>query len=231
MPFLIVLILLIIAGVYAERQIQLRQRVAPRLHAVRDQFSSVTDQVFENVRSITESGFNSKTTEILAQNFIEWVKVGLNDEPELQLWLLSLSPEGSRALAYQLALFCNDLNIELRWLNDHDLSQNPELESPIKAVVVMYCKACWKATQIQPELNQFRTYMDTLNSLARKENDEVGMQLLNKLADLKLIEPPTPEILLGTERERREYVDASIRKAARTDRKAFDQVLEDVINT
>jgi hypothetical protein len=90
--------------------------------------------------------------------------------------------------------------LSLRWLNDHDLSQNPELESPVKAVVVMYCKACWKATQVQPELNQFRTYMDTLNSLARKENDQVGMQLLNKLADLKLIEPPTPEILLGTER-------------------------------
>lgn len=230
MPFLIVLILLIVVGVYAERQIQLRQRVAPRLTAVRDQLNSVTDQVLDNVRSITDSGFNSKMAETLAEDFVTWAKVGLHDEPELQLWLLSLSPEGVRALTYQLALFCNDLNIELKWLNDHDLAQNPELESPIKAVVVMYCKACWKATQIQPELNQFRNYMDTLNSLARKENDEVGMQLLNKLSDLKLIDPPSPEILLGTEKERREYIDSSIRKAARTDRKTFEQVLEDVIS-
>ncbi|MGV2434389.1 MAG UNVERIFIED_CONTAM: hypothetical protein LVT10_05530 [Anaerolineae bacterium] len=97
MPFLIILILMIVAAVYAERQIQLSERVAPRLNAVRDQISTVTDQVLDNVRSITESGLNSKTTEMLGQDFVEWVKVGLNDEPELQLWLLSLSPEGSRA--------------------------------------------------------------------------------------------------------------------------------------
>lgn len=230
MPLLIVLILLIFLGIYAERQIQFHQRIAPRLNAVRDQLSSVTDQVIDNVRSLADGGFNSKMAETLAQDFLTWAKMGLQDEPELQLWLLSLSAEGVRALTYQLALFCNDLNIELRWLNDHDLSQNPELESHIKTVVVMYCKACWKATQIQPELNQFRSYMDTLNSLARKENDEVGLQLLNRLSDLKLIDPPSPEILLGTEKERREYIDSCIRKAARTDRKTFDQVLEDLIS-
>ena len=91
----------------------------------------------------------------LLVRFVGWADAHLHDAP-LREWLGSLSEEGLVALVEELRLFCKGLGMELRWLVDDKLGDDPVLAHAIQQVVEHYCHACRIGLEAQHEVAQQR---------------------------------------------------------------------------
>jgi hypothetical protein len=76
-----------------------------------------------------------------------WAQASLNEEPQLQKWLVSLSAEGLQGLGEKLAEFCAEMNVNLDWLLDPKTKITPEAQKAAEETVVDYCKMCQKAVR------------------------------------------------------------------------------------
>ncbi len=198
------------------------------LASVEEKMTTIFSQVVEEAGEIA-GNIRGKKQPDLTEPFRAWATENVADE-ELKIWLTSLSEEGLKALTEQLANFCADLNLELAWLVEEELEQEPELKQAAQEIVIRYCLACRKAVQIQDELNIFKTFQDIVNNLSRKENQVVSQKLLTELHQQDLVPTATPELLLASNKQRREYVSQTIRQAANTDRQKFNAILQQVVN-
>lgn len=91
----------------------------------------------------------------LAQRFFEWSQKNLTDVG-LRVWINNLSDEGLEVLTDLLSCFCRNFDIDLAWLVDGRLSDEPALKQGIMQVVSYYCSACKLALGQQDAVQKFR---------------------------------------------------------------------------
>lgn len=99
----------------------------------------------------TLSGERSRA---LAQSFRAWADVHF-DDPPLHAWIAALSDEGLLALSLEVSRFCSSLGFELAWLVEGELADEPELEARARAIVVLYCQACYHALEAHDGFARF----------------------------------------------------------------------------
>ncbi|MEN8220125.1 MAG: hypothetical protein ABFS56_28000 [Pseudomonadota bacterium] len=101
-----------------------------------------------SLENILPSFMKKKTS--MASLLKAWVENTLTDKPELQTWLLSLSPEGLEVLTDKVEVFCTDMGMDLAWLLAPDAEVTPDLTQKTEELVIDYCNLCLKALQNQP---------------------------------------------------------------------------------
>ncbi|NDJ60862.1 MAG: hypothetical protein GYB67_07035 [Chloroflexi bacterium] len=231
LPVLLILVVLFVGvAIIAERELARRRRAGETV-SVRGISEDVGDSINRAARDVqdTVTRVVRPPSVTLVAPFKDWVDSDLKDEPQLRTWLLGLPEEAIRALVIQLDEFCQELSIELAWLVSGDLNVEPSTRAVVRDVVVTYCKMCLKAVQIQPDVSAFRVYQDILAGLERGERQPLAQQLLAKLRENNLAEPPPPNLVLATAPDRRRYAVETIREAATRDRTKFKAIWQEVL--
>lgn len=158
------------------------------------------------------------------KRFREWVTRDLNKEPELQSWLLTLSEPGSALLVQHLQSFCRELNFELAWLLDQQVSMSPELNGAIRDAIIDYCQACRKAVPVQKQAKLFVQYQRLLKSPTDKAQQELSRTLYANLAKQGLTPAPEATFIVATEAERQQQTLQIIQQTATQNWLQFAQV-------
>lgn len=232
--FIVLVVLLCFVALLAERELYRRRRkdaVDAALEgdgSLAARLGREATRLFENVRSTGEQLVVPSHAR-LSPAFRQWVENDLKGHDDIKQWLLSLPDEGFRALTQQIALFCLELNIDLEWLIKGDLAVEPEVQQVVEDIVIGYSDACRKAVRIQSELLSFREYQETLERLARNDNQEFGQRLLAKLREANLVDATAPDLVWASDSERRDYALNSIREAAKQDRQKFNRIWDEVL--
>lgn len=174
-------------------------------------------------------GWFSRGSQVnVGQQFQTWATGNFSD-PALRAWIGILSKEQIAALTEQLSLFCTNLGFELIWLADGQIGKDPALEPAVKEVVESYCRACWRATQVQGDLELLKILMAIETGPFSKEQQALSQKLFAELVKQGMAPPVSPELFVAPEKERQAVMMEAIRTAADTNRTAFNQVLKAVI--
>jgi hypothetical protein len=180
-----------------------------------------------------------KPEKALPQQFREWAtgaslgerKQLYNSLPEaaqaFTAWLDGLSAEETEAFSRRVSSFCSGLNLELAWLVDLQLDDEPELKQAVEEAVVLYCLARWKATQVQGDVKAFVTFQAWQDDPSRREHRELTQKLFSRLVEKGLIAAPPAEFFLASEEERQAHVVQAIRQVAEEDRQAVNTILKE----
>ncbi len=222
-PLALLLITLLLLGlaILAERELLRRRSAGNRtVEAIAADVSEDVSQLAHDTGATLRRATN-KSDPKLANKFKLWADERLTGEPEIRDWLLSLPPVALRALTMQLDGFCQELNIRLAWLVDETLDTEPAAREVVRDVVLMYCRNCLRAVELQPRVNAFRGYQDVLAQIRRGEAQTFGQKLLSALQQAGLVTSTEPSLVLATPAERRHYTADSIREAAKRDQEAF----------
>lgn len=166
------------------------------------------------------------------QDFQAWAtNMDISNVPtkEFKSWIDSLELQEAIKFAKQVSVFSSDLNIELAWLAAEDLNNNAELKQAISEIIVFYCLAKFKASQITHDIKAWRAFQNWQQNPNSKEQREFGRILLAKLMEKQLISPMSPEFLLALKKERQEEAIASILLAAEKNPQAFHSILKTVV--
>ncbi len=189
---------------------------------------SFTSRITEGLKGIGD-WFGNNKQEALSANFRQWAAESLEQEEGLKAWLASLSDEGVQALSGQLASFSADLNMDLEWLLNGQLEEEPELKQALEEIVVAFCLACWKATQVQDEVEVYTTYQNLEDNPNSRKNRDLTQQLFVTMVNKELVPAASTELFVATDKERHTYMLAAVRDVANKDRATFDSVLKEVI--
>jgi hypothetical protein len=154
-----------------------------------------------------------------------WLLANLADDPNTQQWIAGLTDVEFTALHQQLASFCSSLQIDLTWLGDQALAQDPTLQGAVQAAVLHYVQAQQQASVVQADLQAFKTYLALEQRPYSYEYQPLVQQLYTRLVKAGLTEPARPEALLATEKTRVEHMLRAIQHAAHRDRPAFYRIL------
>lgn len=161
----------------------------------------------------------------------EWLVAKLADQPTTQRWVAGLPDSEFNALRQQVHAFCAALQIDLAWLGEPPLAQDPALQATIQAVVLHYVQAQHQAIDAQAEIQAFKTYLALQQRPYSYENQPLLQQLYTQLVKAGLAAPARPEALLATEKIRVEHMLRAIQAAAEADRPAFYRVVNAVSNS
>lgn len=203
-----------------------RRRLADKPRPVGEELSNLAD----NIREQFQERFQSVRTQLwqpqanLAPQFRAWVTDAPVD-PSLKAWLSSLSDEGMQALTMQISEFCTNLNLDLRWLVEHQLDKEPQFKAFMQDIVILYCTACWKAVQAQPTA----VFLNLYESIVASHNDQYTQPLFAELVKRDMASNAPPEVLVAPKNQRQDYMLAAIRQAANDDWHKFSTVLKEVV--
>ena len=186
------------------------------------------------IRQVTEPikrlQFYKKKEDNSPQQFLSWVKKE-SGSVKLATWLNHLSEEALVALTHEVSAFCIELGVDLKWLLEHQLDQEPELKQSIKKIVLNYLSACRQAAHAWDDMAVFMILREFESDLPNKKYKEQHGQLYTKLVENKLASPAPPELLLASEEKIYSYMIQEIRKAIQTNRKAFKRVLKEFLTS
>jgi len=186
-------------------------------------------------------GWRRKRAKKEPQQFKEWVvEASLAENKQLYqslpdtaqafaTWLAGLSLEETAAFDQDLSAFCSGLNFELAWLLNQELDDDPGLKQAVDEAVVLYALAHHKATQVQGNIEVFRTFMAWQEDPTKGEHKELTQALFDKLVEKGLAPAPSPKLFMASEQKRQEHIVQAIRKAAEADRQAFSAILKEVM--
>lgn len=180
----------------------------------------------------------AKHDSLLPQQFKEWAEKThfakrVKRIPEgtraMKSWLTELSAEESEILTQQVTQFASDLNFELSWLLDKEIDHDKQLKRDLEEVVVLYCLANFKALLLQDELNTFIMFQAWLEDPTRKEYHELNQKLFTTLVERELVDGVPSDLLLADEAQRSQYAIQAINKVLQADKKAFKDILKEVL--
>jgi hypothetical protein len=222
--WLLLLAVLIVVGIYAERALARRRGVTPLTQPLTAGASTVRKQVSTLGKRAVQSPH-----ELHTDAFRAWVRTQLPQGDPLRGWLLNLPGQSFTALTIQLGKFLDELNIELRWLVDCELEADPQLQQAVAEMVLGFCRACMEATSVQSDLAQVRRYAEALSRLTERQSRDLTRRLLVELREQQLAPETAPEILLATDSERRVYVRQLVEQANEKDRARFQQIFTRIL--
>lgn len=226
-PWIAVLIVALFAfEIYMQQQIRLRQAGPKALgegHNWRDRLQNLRDTLRDAV-PLAWSRTGRRNPQ-LSQDFRQWVRDHLDDEPALQAWLLAISDRGFALLTEQLNIFCMEVNLDLRWLVYSEAEIEPRLQAGVRQTAILYCQACHTAYGVQDEVEDFRAYLQSVRHLARLDNPQATQRLLSELREHDFLTTIDPELMIASKEERQAFMERTIRLAIQQDKAAFDAIL------
>ncbi len=167
----------------------------------------------------------------LSPQFRAWVETALGNEPKLQAWLLTLSPEQMQALVEHIAAYCEQLKVKLTWLTEQQIEVPPALKSTAQEIVVGYCTGIWKATQIKTKLHLFTEYQQFTQPTTEQQQQTQQRELLARLAVRELVTiQPLAATLTGTQAEQQAKVVQAIQQVANKDWDRFVAVFQTTVS-
>lgn len=167
----------------------------------------------------------------LGPHFRAWVETALDQEAELQAWLLALSPEQMHTLVEHIDAYCEQLKVKLSWLTEQSLDVPPALKSTAQEIVVAYCTGLWKATRIKSKLDLFTEYQHLTQPTPQQQQQIMQRKLLACLATQKMVAIESlAATLTGTEAERQAKVVEAIQQAATKDWERFVSVFQSTVS-
>lgn len=190
---------------------KVRTRVTQEWGALRDRFS-----------------FGAKQA-ALAQRFRAWATEALAADEDLRAWLNALPPDAIIAFTQQVAEFCAEMGFELAALVDGQLDQVPTTAHKAQAIVLHYCRANWQAAGAQTDFEAFKQFLSYLRAPAQKANQQFGQNLYTKLVQKQIALPPSFDMMLASDAQRRTHTLAAIQQAATQDPQLFNSALKELI--
>ncbi|MBU0495494.1 MAG: hypothetical protein KKA73_01495 [Chloroflexi bacterium] len=163
-----------------------------------------------------------------AEQFVAWATTLPEAEPAFKDWLQSLTPAETDALWQGAADFGAGLNIDLAWLLDGQMEDDPALKQEIEKAMTLYCQAYWKSILIRDDAEVFAAFRAWQE--APQKHKELGRRLFAHLVDMGAISMPTT-LHLAPEKERWEYSVKAIRDFAEKDRLAFLAAFKEALTT
>lgn len=159
--------------------------------------------------------FSSDNQSELPQQFQAWAITDL-DDAHVRDWIGGLSVEQVQTLTEHLSAFCTSLGFELSWLTARRLVGDTSIHAA-RAIIEHYCTACWQATLVQTDLQQFRHVINLVDQPFSREHKLVTQKLYADLVRRNAAPPITPELSVAPEIERHEFVAHALRELATHD--------------
>lgn len=160
----------------------------------------------------------------MVTRFRDWVTRDLDNERELQSWLLTLPEAGITLLVNHIAAFCQELNFDLAWLLEQKVTVAPELKRAMEGAIIDYCNACRSAVPVQKQAKLFIEYQQLLKNDNSKATQALRRTLYANLAEQGLAPAPSAAFIAATEAERQQQTIATIEQVAAKDWPQFAQV-------
>ncbi len=226
--FIILAVVIVIVAVIAEIYLRRQQpdRTSPQLALAEEKITGFFSKTVEDIKGMGNKIRDRKSSDLSGQ-FRSWAADGLETDEDLKVWLAALSDKGIEALTEQLATFCSELNLELSWLVRQQLNHKPDLKRAGEEIVIFYCRACWKAVQIQDDIQIFTTLQDIQNNPSDKKYRALSQKLYAELAKRELVSE-APDLFTAPEKVRWGHVAQAIHQVAQTDQNTFDTVFKEV---
>lgn len=146
-----------------------------------------------------------------------------------QDWVGELPDKEARIVSELAHDFGADLNFELAWVNDPEFAQSdPELKKALDEALLFYSLAFWKASQVQENIHLLLAVETWEKDPYKGSNQEITQKMFAKMVDERLVKP-SHELLLAPEKERRDFVETTVRAYAQRDPKAFNVMFKSTI--
>ena len=197
------------------------------LSATHGQNNTLVDQIKAGWHKRMDWHTEPNTEQSMLRN---WLITHLADHPTAQNWVAGLTDAEFSTLQQQLHAFCTSLNIDLAWLGEQPLTQDPALQAAVQATVLHYVQAQQQAASVRDDLLAFKTYLVLEQRPYSYEYQPLVQQLYTELVNARLTAPARPEALLATEKIRVEHMLRAIQAAAAADRPAFYRILNGLSN-
>jgi len=198
------------------------------LKSVEEQSSTMLTKVNQQVQGLREQ-VQGKSSGVLAQEFRTWTAEGLTEKPALQNWLTNLSDDAFELLTSKLADYCYEFNIDLNWLVEGRLDNNPNLKQQVEQIIVDYCANCWQAVQIQENIQSFSVIDAIQQNPHDKKYRELSQKLFTELVKQKLASQPNVELYTASDKERWGYIGQEISNAASKHPQKVDALLKQLL--
>lgn len=192
---------------------------------LREQFSQLVNKVTDPIKEV-RSRINSKEEDHSAQQLLAWVE----KEPgaaSLAAWLKHLPEEALVVLISEVSAFCSELDIEMSWLLENQLDEEPKLKAVVSEIVFNYLSACRKAALSWDDTRTFRVLRELEGHLA--SDKPFAGQLYLMLVENKLVKPASSNLFLGQQEELDRYMKQEILQARETNKEAFKRVVKELI--
>ncbi len=148
-----------------------------------------------------------------ALQFQTWASANLQNA-ELRTWIVGLSKEQIHALAEQLAAFCSSLGFNLDWLTGERLVGNPELEPMAAMIIEHYCTACFQATTVQSDFQQFKQALELVDQPFSREHKPLTLKVYAELVGRNVVPPMSPDLMVAGEQERQVQIAQALKEVA-----------------
>jgi hypothetical protein len=122
----------------------------------------------------------------------------------------------------QVARYCAAVNFDLGWLNNAQVSREPELKQAVEDAVLLSALSAWRADRVQQDVRVFLTY----HAWRAKPNQHkgFGQELHQVMIERGLVTIPA-ELYLAPEKERLAQARTAICQVADKNPAAFRSVL------
>ena len=140
--------------------------------------------------------------------------------------LAALSDKDLQLFVRKLARFCASLNFDLAWLNDPQISREPELKKAVEDAVLLYSLTVWRANTVQQDVKGFFAYRAWLANPNRYR--AFGQKLYSVLVQRGVVTIPS-DLYLAPEKERLAQAATTIRKLYDEDHDTFHAALRQVV--
>jgi|GEM_PF-1151671 len=192
--------------------------------------TAITENI-PNLSSKVQSAFRrEEEPNPLVEPFRVWVSTELSHEPELRTWLLELPEFGFELLTSHIAEFCDEMNMDLRWLTERHMDVASELKDALQTSIIDYCQACKKAVAVQDEAHIFTYYYNLTMKPGNQAESELQRNLFAELTEQGLATAPTPSQLIhASPKEKQEQAIHSIQEAAAKDWTQFSDILRNTV--
>lgn len=229
--FIIVILFLVVLAIFLERYWRNYQKEQALKHQENNPtvVNSLAESVVQWATQLRTKMQPAQPDEDRVKQFREWVTHDLSKEPALQSWLLALPDPGLALLTDHIAAFCQEMNFDLKWLLEQQVTIAPELKSAMQAVILDYCRACQKAVPAQKDAKLFTTYQQLLKNPNGREEQALGRTLYANLTTQGLTTTPAADLINATEKERQQQAIQAIQQIATKDWAQFAQILQATI--
>ena len=148
-----------------------------------------------------------------ALQFQTWASANLQNA-DLRTWIAGLSKEQIHALADQLTAFCGSLGFNLDWLTGERLVGSPKLEPMAAMIIEHYCTACFQATTIQSDFQQFKQALDLVDQPFSREHKPITLKVYAELVGRSVVPPMSPDLMVAGEPERQAQIAKVLKEVA-----------------
>ena len=209
-------------SIYADRHLQARKQ---------EKGSEATESESKGIGSWFKSlrgKFSFKKSPNLVEQFQNWAK-DAKLEKGLKTWLASLSDAEVKDLVRDLANFCAKLDLNLAWLGESVLDNEPDLKKLLETSVTSYCLTQWNAAKANEDVALLKIWLAVQQKPNKKKHQQLYKKLLANLIDKKVIKMSVAEYVDNSQKEQKKQAVDLVNKAAEENRKAFNAVLKDLL--